>query len=257
MIGRLLTFAAIASAAKAQGLVREVRSGLSVPPYTLAPERRVSLCVPAHQEEKYIGTLIRSAHNQTYPFHDLVVADTGVDGAAHLARNFDALVVTAPYGNIGASRNLAASYSQGEILVFADADMLLHAQFVERAVAALEQGAALVHPRTVFYDSAGWNLSFFPLQAFRPYWVTSGCVAVWRDVYEAVGGYDELCNPMAPLGERCAEDQEFGHQVAAAYGRESIKLLPWLVGTSARRWKAQGVSREHFEIPVRARLHRR
>ena len=257
MIILLIALAAgAAGAAKAEGLVREVRSGLTPPPYILVPEYRVSLLTPAYQEEKYIGSLLCSARNQTYPFHDVVVANSSTDGTAALTRNFGGREVWAAYGNIAAARNQAAYHSQGEILVFADADVLFHTQFVERAVAALEAGAALVHPREVVYDSSKWNLWLFPPQVVRPWWNTTRCVAVWREVYEAVGGYDEMCNPMAPWAERCREDLDFGARVAAFYGRRSVRVLPWLIGTSARRYKAQGFKGwEKFDIPARARIH--
>lgn len=245
-----------AGAVKANTRVKEVRSGLNPPPYSVTPERRVSLLTPAYQEEKYIGNLLLSARNQTYPFHEIVVANSSTDGTAELARRFGALEVRAPYGNIAAARNLAAYHTTGEILVFADADVLMHTQFVERAVAALEDGAALVHPREVIYDSAKWNLLLFSPQIVRPWWNTTRCVAVWREVYEAVGGYDEMCNPIAEWSVRCREDLDFGARVAAAYGRTSVRVLPWLIGTSARRYKAQGVKGwEKFDIPARARIH--
>lgn len=247
---------AMAAAAKAHGLARQVESGLVAPPYTLAPERRVSLLTPTYQEEKYIGTLLLSARNQTYPFQDMVVADSSTDGTAEMARRFGAMLVQAPYGNIAAARNLAADHSLGDILVFSDADVLMHTQFVEKAVTALEDGAALVHPREVIYDSGKWNLLLFAPQVVRPWWNTTRCVAVWRDVYEAVGGYDEMCNPTAPIAERCREDLDFGARVAALYGRRSVRVLPWLIGTSARRYQAQGLKGwEGFDIPARDRIH--
>ena len=254
----MLWLLALAGAAGtlAQGTLNRVRSGLSPPPYNLIPDRRVSLLTPAYQEEKYIGTLLNSARNQTYPFNDLVVADCSTDRTGQVAQSWGARVVRTPYGNIAAGRNLAASCAQGDILVFSDADILMHAQFVERAVAALEEGAALVHPREVVYDSTKWNLLLFPPQVVRPWWNTTRCVAVWREVYEAVGGYDETCNPMAPWAERCREDLDFGARVAEAYGERSIKVLPWLIGTSARRYKAQGFKGwERFDEPARARIH--
>ena len=245
-----------AGAAKAESLVREVRSGLTPPPYILVPEYRVSLLTPAYQEEKYISSLLCSARNQTYPVHDIVVANSSTDGTAELTHKFGGQAIWASYGNIAAARNLAAYHSQGEILVFADADVLLHTQFVERAVAALEGGAALVHPREVIYDSAKWNLFLFAPQVIRPWWNTTRCIAVWRQVYESVGGYDEACNPTAPMAERCREDLDFGARVAAAYGRRSVRVLPWLIGTSARRYKSQGLKGwERFDEPARARIH--
>jgi hypothetical protein len=70
--------------------------------------------------------------------------------------------------------------------------------------------------------------------------MTMGVVAVWREVYEEIGGYDITCNPM-DLENQCREDTDFGERIVARYGLDSIKPLPDLATTSARRIKAYGL----------------
>jgi glycosyltransferase involved in cell wall biosynthesis len=203
----------------------------------------VSLLIPAYNEEKYIGKLLDSAATQSEPFADYVVANSGDDGTEAIALDAGAVVVPCEYGNISASRNAAADAAQGEILIFCDADMCLSGRFVEQCVDALESGYACAVPSTLFYDSPLWNLlSWGPRQVRHAFWpqLTLGIVAVWREVYEEIGGYDINCNPM-DLENQCREDRDFGNRITARYGSNVIKGLPDLATTSARRIKAYGL----------------
>ena len=227
-------------------------SGLRPPPYRREPRYRVSVVVPAYNEELYIGKLLRSARNQTEPVAELIVADSSPPGddTAAICGAWGATVVRAPAGNIALARNLGAAEATGDILVFADADVILGSQFVERAVDALEAGAVLVHPREAIYDSDFWNLALWMPQVLRPTMNTTRCVVVPREVFEAVGGYDVDCNPIT---DYCREDLDFGRRVAAVYGKGSIQVLGPLIATSARRYKRHGLSGwENFADPVRA-----
>ena len=232
-------------------------SGLKSPPYRREPRYRVSVVAPAYNEERYIGGLLRSARNQTEPVAELIVADSSPPGdrTAAICRAWGATVVPAPAGNIALARNLGAAQATGEILVFADADVILGNQFMEQAMNALEAGAVLVHPREAIYDSEFWNLALWMPQVLRPTMNTTRCVAVWREAFDAVGGYDPDCNPIT---ERCREDLDFGRRVAELYGAQSIKVLGPLIATTARRYQKYGLgSWEHFDDPVRAYTVRR
>lgn len=232
-------------------------SGLRPPPYRREPRYRVSVVAPAYNEQRYIGGLLRSARNQTEVVAEVIVADSSPPGddTAAICRTWGATVVPAPAGNIALARNLGAAEATGDILVFADADVILGNQFVERAVDALEAGAALAHPREAIYDSDFWNLVLWLPQVFRPAWNTTRCVVVPRRVFDVVGEYDPDCNPIT---DYCREDLDFGRRVAAVYGKASIKVLPALIATSARRYKKYRMGGwENFADPVRAYAVRR
>jgi len=226
-------------------------------PLQFAPPRyRVSLIVPAYNEEKYIGNLLQSALNQVEPFHEIIVADCSDPGDATgaIAQSLGARVIRVPYGNLSQSKNLGAIAAQGEVLAFADADMILANEYVLQAVDSLESGRALVTPRTLYYDSALFNLLFQPLQMLR--FGTMGansCQVLSREVFDSVGGFSPQCN--AIQGEFCAEGLDLAQRVAMYYGKGAIAVLPFIAGTSARRFKRFGLgtaNREQFSVAVRS-----
>ena len=232
-------------------------SGLSAPPYRREPRYRVSLVAPAFNEELYIGKLLRSARNQTEPVAEIIIADSSPPGdrTAAICRAWGATMVREPAGNIAMARNLGAAQATGDILVFADSDVILGNQFVERAVDRLEAGAVLVHPREGIYDSELWNLALWLPQIVRPPTNTTRCVALWREAFDQVHGYDPNCNPITAY---CREDLDLGRRVMAQYGHQSIQVLGPLIATSARRYKKYGAGGwENFDDPVRAYTVRR
>ena len=216
----------------------------------------VSLVIPAFNEEKYIGRLLESAAGQTEPFAEIIIANSGTDRTEAIALEAGAIVVPCESGNIAAARNAAAGAAQGEILVFCDADMYLSPHLLEECVDALEEGYACAVPHTIFYDSVFWNCLSWGARMLRDLahqHGTLGIVAVWREVFEEVGGYDINCNPMALT--MCREDQDFGHRVEEIYGANVIKQMPYLAATSARRFKTSGVvGLQHFDETPRRYL---
>jgi len=214
---------------------QSVRAGLNPPLYIREPRCRVSLCVPAYNESAYIRRLLISARNQTEPFAEIVVADSSApeEGTADIAREYGGLVVPTYYGNVAAARNAAAEASAGDVILFADADMTLSNRLVESVLNVLEQGYACAHPRYLIDDSTPWSLITWPVYAFRTKSLTGGCVAVPRSVWDEIGGYDETCNPGLNW---CREDLNFGYRIAMAYGKDALKILPDVVGISARRY---------------------
>jgi glycosyltransferase involved in cell wall biosynthesis len=228
----------------------------------LGPQRaaryNVSLVVPALDEEKYIGRLLESAAGQTEPFFEIIIANSGMDRTEVIALAAGATVLSTPRGNISAARNAGAEVATGDILVFADADVHFAPEFLERAINALEEGYLVVFPREVLYDSMFWDVLAWGGVLVRPFTSLSGgttrCIAVSREVFDAVGGYDVDCNPVN-LDDQCREDLDFGIRVADMFGGSSLKLLPPLIATSARRQEAFGLAGlKHFDQTPRRYL---
>jgi hypothetical protein len=248
--------AGMAYKASADDALRTALQGLDPPPYYLQPRYKMSLIVPALNEYRYIGNLLRSAHNQVEAFSEIIVADCSDpgEGTPELARSWGARVITVPRGNISASRNLGAAAAQGpDVLVFADADMVLGQHFTERALDALEAGAVLVHPRMALYDSAGWHLAMHLPELLRQANYCGGCIMVRAQEFQELGGYNEACN-MIQDG-RCFEVREIADRVIDRYGWSSVAVLPVLIGASARRFQKFGLlggGGRNFATPVRA-----
>lgn len=248
-LAALAVAGAVYGVASQANIVRFKRS-LAASHSSREPRYTVALATPAYNEAGYISQLLRSANGQTEPFAVAVVGSSSTDDSDEEASRLGAKIVRIPRGNISLARNAAAAATKSDILVFADADVVLAPTFLEKAVDRLENGAALVHPREVILDAPVYQFVQYGVQIVRPRWNTTRCVAVWREVYERVGGYDNACNPIT---ERCREDLDFGRRVIEVYGRRSVEVLGTLIGTTGRRWKAYGLTGlRHFDVSVRS-----
>lgn len=116
-----------------------------VPPLRGDDAPRVSIIVAARNEERHIEPAVRSLLAQTYPALELIVVDDRSDDAT--PRILSGLAVTdarlrvvrvdaLPDGWLGKNNALraGASAADGELLLFADADVVMASDVVARAV---------------------------------------------------------------------------------------------------------------------------
>src|SRR5206468_3248861 len=79
--------------------------------------RMISVIIPAHDEERYVGPTIAALCAAT-PFEVLVVANACRDRTAEVACAHGARVLSTPVRGVSHARNLGARASGGEVLVF-------------------------------------------------------------------------------------------------------------------------------------------
>jgi glycosyltransferase involved in cell wall biosynthesis len=101
----------------------------------------VSILIPAHNAEQWIGYTIHSAVAQTWPRKEIIVVDDGSkDRTAEVARRFasnEVAVVSIRNQGAASARNHALRLCQGDYIQWLDADDLLAADKIERQLAAL------------------------------------------------------------------------------------------------------------------------
>ncbi|MCM2270305.1 MAG: glycosyltransferase [Thermoanaerobaculia bacterium] len=161
---------------------------------------RISLVVPAYNEERFLPRLLDSvdAARAAYPGGpgevEVVVADNAsTDRTAELAAARGCRVARVERRAIAAARNGGAAIARGEILAFTDADGRIHRDTfaaVERAVAS---GRVVAGATGVTLDrwSPGIALSWALLAPAA--WLSgldTGVVFCRRADFDAVGGYD-------------------------------------------------------------------
>lgn len=148
------------------------------------------------------------------------------------------LVPLATHGGPAVARNAGARVAGGDVLFFVDADVLLAANAVEIVRAQFSQSAI----SAVFgsYDDAPSApgavsrfrnlLHHFQHQSHagpvRSFW--TGCGAIRRSVFEALGGFSVRYDRPA------MEDVELGARLARAGGE--VRLEPTLLCTHLKRW---------------------
>ena len=206
------------------------------------PRHSLTLVMPTISWEEPFGTCIRSALAGLGPDDEALVVFDGLPPPAPdwLRHSPAQRLSTGRRSGPAAARNLAAQRARGEILLFVDADVELHADAMERLRAHFAADPALLavfgsyddHPAAAGVVSRFRNLLHHHTHncyagPATTFW--AGCGAVRRDAFLALGGFD------AETYERpCIEDIEFGMRLSDAGGR--ILLDPAIQGTHHKRW---------------------
>ncbi|OGG03815.1 hypothetical protein A2W14_04705 [Candidatus Gottesmanbacteria bacterium RBG_16_37_8] len=84
---------------------------------------KISVVIPAYNEEKYLTVSLKSFKNQTFKDFELIVADGGsTDDTEKISSIYNAKFITVKNSNVVRARDAGLRAAQGEILVCADAD---------------------------------------------------------------------------------------------------------------------------------------
>jgi glycosyltransferase involved in cell wall biosynthesis len=201
----------------------------------------LSIIVPVLNGEKFLPACLEAIERSTFRDWELIVVDDGsTDASAALAHVVGARAF-ATQGRTGPAnaRNTGSAHARGEVLVFVDADVNLHADALERFAALFrsDAGCAAVfgsydtEPSDPHFVSQYKNLfhHFVHQEAPGPaetFW--AGCGAVRKAAFEACGGFS------VAFGRPSIEDIELGMRLRAAGYR--ILLDPAIQGTHAKRW---------------------
>ncbi|MGH9919443.1 MAG: glycosyltransferase, partial [Nitrososphaerales archaeon] len=165
----------------------------------------MSVIIPAYNAAPYIVEQLASLAQQDYegPF-EVIIADNGSqDDTVGVAQTFvgrlDLRVVDAStIRGGGPARNVGVEASSGQLLVFADADDVATTSWLSQLVAAsprwdLTAGPydyKLLNSPVVQAWGKGWPMERLPGENgnFLPF-AFGGNLAVWRQVFQAVGGF--------------------------------------------------------------------
>lgn len=122
---------------------------------------RVSLIITTYNRPDALALVLRSAMQQTRPPDEMIVADDGSDAATAEVIKRVTEESTMPVNHAWQEdkgfraarvRNLGASVSTGEYLIFIDGDMILHPRFVESHVRNARKGLFLHGKRAMLSD---------------------------------------------------------------------------------------------------------
>jgi glycosyltransferase involved in cell wall biosynthesis len=102
----------------------------------------VSIIIPLHNSENYIGETLQSALNQTWPHKELIIIDDGSsDSSLSIAKSFEShevKVYSQPQRGASAARNFGLKVAKGDYIQFLDADDLLDSKKIENQITILE-----------------------------------------------------------------------------------------------------------------------
>lgn len=203
---------AVMSLAWLSGFALFRRKKLKDPGGTGGTDPRISVIIPARNEEKNLPHLLGSLENQTLKPHEIIVVDDfSSDGTSSVAVSYDGVTVMAgselPPGWTGKTWAVWNGYlrSTGDVLIFLDADVRLSPMAVERLVTCREQTGGVIsvvpyHHTERLYERLSLLAYLLGVFAFtspferrnRAKGLYGSCIVASREDYERVGGHDGI-----------------------------------------------------------------
>jgi glycosyltransferase involved in cell wall biosynthesis len=202
----------------------------------------VSVIIPCYRQAQYLGEAIESVLAQTYPHLEVIVVDDGSDDnvGAIASRYPGVRCIREQNSGPAAARNAGIRNSNGDFLIFLDADDRLLPQGVQAGVQALEArqecAAAIGTYRRTTHDNTPLNTHEQPLvnehqyeQMMRDNWAGFPARAIYRrSLLEHVRGFDSSIDAAADFGFNLAVAREFpiaSHETMVAEHREHGRNL--------------------------------
>jgi len=97
---------------------------------------QISIIIPAYNEEKYIGKTLQSLREQNFLNYETIIVCNGcTDQTKDITQKYlnqNTKILTLEKPNVSLARNFGAKQSQGQILLFLDADTFLRPNTLQK-----------------------------------------------------------------------------------------------------------------------------
>ncbi len=202
----------------------------------------VSIIIPAFNEEGNIQDCLNAVLNQSFDgTKQVIIADNhSTDDTRKICAKYPVQIVDG--GKPAVARNRGAANAKGDLLLFLDADTIMPADFLNKAVKSYKKynttiasfflkprpGSLIMYLIFNIYNFYGWLASRIRLAVFN----TAGCcLLVNRAVHNSISGFDD---EMVVL-----EEYDYIRRIKKL---GKFRVIPIKVSTSTRRFgKGQGI----------------
>jgi glycosyltransferase involved in cell wall biosynthesis len=202
----------------------------------------ISVIVPVYNGAKFLSRCLDALFSSSYPLYEVIVVDdASTDDSANIAREKGAKVLCMERrSGPAAARNYGVQHARGDVIFFIDADVEVKRQTIAVIAAdfGINQGVAAVfgsyddEPEEKNFISQYKNLQHhFVHQQSKPdaatFW--AGCGAVRREVFNAVGGFDQVAyaKPSIEDIELGYRLRRFGYRILLDKGLQVKHLKEW------------------------------
>jgi len=163
--------------------------------------KKVTIIIPAFNEEEFLPSCLNSISNLNYPKNDieLIVVDNGsTDSTRKIAESYGAKVLCDSSLNVSGLRNLGVSESTGEIITFVDADCIVTEEWLNNASIYFEDlnvaawGGPPLPPENSTWVQKTWFLVRQKGNQVQDVdWLESMNLFIRREQFITIGGFDK------------------------------------------------------------------
>ncbi len=156
----------------------------------------LSIVIPAHNEERELAACLASLNKQSYKNFEVIIVDDGsTDSTISIAGKFKARILKQGHQGPGAARNKGAKSAKGSILIFVDADMTFHKNYLKNLISPLIKDKSIIgtcHNYEVVVNNTNiWSRCWGRIRVSPK---TAGNVKIFRAIrkkdFLKLGGFD-------------------------------------------------------------------
>jgi len=204
---------------------------------------KISVVIPAYNEEKYIGRTLESVKNlelEKNTLEILVINGGSTDRTAEIAKSYGARVKDEPHKGIGFARQHGMLHATGDIILYTDADTIVAKDWLSNYCKAFADEEVVCVYGT--YRVSDGKFPYFQITNFlQPkvvsfyyklgiYFAGGQNIATRRDAAIDAGGFDEKLEQM--------EDADFVRRMSKT---GKVAFLPDNIVYSSGRRSKEGI----------------
>lgn len=191
---------------------------------------KISVIIPAHNEEGYIGKTIEALNKNAVLFELVVVCDSCTDNTGEIAKQYTNIVFNVDFQTVSKTRNFEVSKSSGDILVFLDADTIVSDNYLNEISIMCESydmgcAKSLSESKTFLGRYIAWLNSLYGKKNI------GGNFFIKKDLFNKLGGFNESM--------KRGEDTDLGER-AMVMGARYVFMENCFIIPSERRYRENG-----------------
>lgn len=204
---------------------------------------KISIIIPAHNEEKYIGKCLESISRASKLFKNqveiIVVLNRCTDRTEEIAKSYDCIIVKNNDKNLSKIRNAGVEIARGEMIVTIDADTQMNEHVLSKAQENLISGKYIGGGVTGKFERMSLGIFVSTLLLIGPLLFKYGAISVgifwcYKKDFQAINGFNENML-MAEDADFAKRLKEWGKKNGKKYGTIQNGML-----TSTRKFDKHG-----------------
>jgi glycosyltransferase involved in cell wall biosynthesis len=204
--------------------------------------KKISVIIPAHNEEKYIerclDSICAAESNIDLPVEIIVALNRCTDKTEDIAKKYQAITVREDKKSIAKIRNTGVKVSAGDVLVTIDADSWMTPNMLQKVIDKLQSKKYIGGGVRIKLERISLGI-FFSLILLLPYLlkarISAGMFWLYKRDFETIGGFDE--------SHVSVEDYYFALKLKALGKKKKLKygtILAEHITTSCRKFDQFG-----------------